>query len=130
MLLWEDFRLSTKIRMFQRIKLPQELAGLQERLVKDLEKVSSARNRYAHRLSLVRLADAYLIDKGHKPYKVDEKTFSEFKEMAMETLAGLRMILLKQQGLAVSGPSKMMWIPTDQINGMWDENGQKKSSKS
>jgi len=96
---------------------------MQKELGKELEKLSSIRNKFAHRLSLMTLEETFLIDKSHRPYKIDEDNFKKFKERAIKALLGLRHILLKQKGIDPKSirTSESVWIPVDKIKLQYDE---------
>ena len=51
-LLWEDFRFSTKIKLFAEIKLLNGFEKEQKSLVKKLEQLSSIRNKFAHTFAI------------------------------------------------------------------------------
>lgn len=93
-----------------------------QKLVKELEKLSSIRNKFAHRLSLATLEETFLIDNLHKPCKVEDK-FKEFIERAIKALASLRYILLKQKGIGPKsfGTSELVWILVDKMKSEYDE---------
>jgi len=114
-LLWEDFRFRTKIRLFGEIPLHDK--DTQSQLVKELGKLASIRNKYAHCLSIVTLEETFLINKKLKPYKVDDEVFDKFKERALKTLWALKAILLSQKGIdpKTLGSAKMVWMPTDKM---------------
>jgi len=110
-LLWEDFPFRTKRRLFQEINVSEKLKDFQKEISNSLERLGSIRNKFGHRLSLITLKESYLIDKGHKPYKIDKEMFKSFKDKAIETLAKLRYLLLIQKGIKPSNISKdSYWI--------------------
>ena len=117
MFLWEDFKLSTKIRMFGEVDLPESIKEIQKYTKKELEKISSIRNKYAHKLSLITLEKAYLIDKNHNPLETDDKSFSETIEHIKSMLGNLKMILFNQKGYDISSLSKgdLIWMKLKDI---------------
>jgi len=122
-LLWEDFPLRTKIRLFSKIPFKQQdYIELQSETIAKLEKLSSIRNKFAHRLSLISAEEAYLIDKEKKVFKVDEAQFNDFKNKAIHVLASLKWILFAQQGIDISKIKfgKLESIPIDKIHSKYD----------
>jgi hypothetical protein len=83
-LMWEDFRLSTKVRLFAKIDLPTELQAKQKEIVKTLlNEVIPTRNRYAHLASIILVhsgvAVSSWVDKGHKMSQIADKDFKVFR---------------------------------------------------
>jgi hypothetical protein len=119
-ILYTDIRFNVKIKIFENTKLPSEFEEEQKKLVKHLKDLSETRNKFAHQLSLISLDSAYLIGKSDKPYKVDDKVFNDFKNKAVDTLAGLKAIFLAEQGVSIEGIGKSVWIPVDKIKSRYD----------
>lgn len=97
-LLWEDFRLSTKVRLFKEVLVPQELETTQRRIINDLEKrLLPVRNKYAHRSGVIYAERgggiAFLLDKGLKPFVISEKDFKEFRKTCKHVLNMLDEII-------------------------------------
>ena len=119
-LLWEDFRLSTKIRLFKEIPLEVKLKDIQSKIVSQLEYLSTIRNKLAHRLSMITPDRTFLIGKKHKAFEIDDKLFGEFKDRAISVLADLKFILLTQKGVNIDDvvKAKTVWLPISKIKGL------------
>jgi hypothetical protein len=91
-LLWEDFRLATKIKLFEALPIVGEGKNFQSKVVAQLRKLSSKRNKFAHRISLITSDGTYLIDKDHRPYPVTDEDMEKFREEAKDTLAALKAV--------------------------------------
>ncbi|MBI2971746.1 MAG: hypothetical protein HYY37_04995 [Candidatus Aenigmarchaeota archaeon] len=117
MLLWENFTFSTKVKMFGKLKLPDELISTQENLVKRLNKMLEARNNFAHRLSLIHLNEVYLIGKDTKPFKIDDKKFKELLEEAISIRESLEALYFYQKGITpeMLENAKTMWVDIKDI---------------
>lgn len=92
-LLWEDFRLSTKIRLFEAIPFTGEGKKFQNEVVKHLRKLASIRNKFAHRLSMINSEGTFLIDRGHQEFPVTDERMEEFRQEARFTLAALKAVI-------------------------------------
>ena len=124
-ILWEDFRLSTKIRLLEEIKIIGE-EDVKKKLAKEIKKLSSIRNKFAHRLSLITMDKVGLIDKKHKLYEFNDKGHEEFKDRAIDTLARLKLILLKQKGFTdFSISKKSYWTRLRDIKSPKNKNSEK-----
>ena len=127
-LIWEDFRFSTKLRLFREIDLPLESKVKQKELANELDKLSRIRNKFAHRFSLVTTNETFLIDQKHKGIPVTEKTFNDFKKRVKIALSLLRGLLLSQKGISMFGDSKLMWGTTAQISDPYEKRAKTKSA--
>lgn len=98
-LIWEDFRLSTKVRLFRQIDLPEELQAKQKGIARTLEeKLLPTRNRFAHRQSVILthkgVTVASLIDKGYKLSEITDKDFKAFRKECGRVTRMLQDVLL------------------------------------
>lgn len=97
-LMWEDFRLSTKVKLFEEIDLPKELQPKQRLIVKTLRNnLIPTRNRYAHRASIILVhagqAVTTFVDKGHKMSPITDREFRAFRKNCNRTRKMLEDVL-------------------------------------
>lgn len=92
-LLWEDFRLSTKIRLFEAIPFTGNGKKFQTKVANQLRRLSSIRNKFAHRLSMINSEGTFLIDKDHQAFPVTDEKMEEFRQEARYALAALKAII-------------------------------------
>jgi hypothetical protein len=95
---WEDFRFSTKVRMFGLIEFPEKHAKIQKRLVKELESLSRVRNRFAHSPSILyslpkQPITAALVVKGSRLEEIRPKEFKKFLTRCYRAIEDLRRLL-------------------------------------
>ena len=99
-LMWEDFKFSTKIKLFGEIEFSNEnIRTAQKRIVKELEELSRIRNKFAHRMGLVVPGHTFLIDKKRVPIKIDETMLKDYRKRCKKVIIELRAILISQTGL-------------------------------
>jgi hypothetical protein len=122
MLLWPELTLSLKIRMFEAIPLRDELKPLQEDACKEVMKLATIRNKFAHGLSVIdmdkkrRKAVIGLIVKKHNLFPVTEKTFNDFADKYARIVNLFEKIMYAQKGLKPPTKETFKWIPLDRID--------------
>lgn len=95
---WEDFRFSTKLRLFELLKLPPRLQKLQKETSKELTKLSNVRNKFAHRASfVVEGQGSWLIDKRGL-YQVGERHLEEYRRRCVKALEALLQVDFELRG--------------------------------
>src|SRR5690606_27235078 len=58
-----------------------------------LRRLSSIRNKFAHRLSMINSEGTFLIDKDHQAFPVTDEKMEEFRQEARYALAALKAII-------------------------------------
>lgn len=119
-LMWEDFPFSVKIKMFSEMGLGKGFEKKKKEMVRNLEKLSSFRNKIAHGLAIFNLKDKHIASgskKGFKFISVDRKTMNDFRKKVKDVHASLRAILLHWAGVRPEhmAKSKLMWVPIEKI---------------
>jgi len=114
---WEDFRLSTKVRLFSEIHLPDKMRKMQSLIVHLLrDKLLPTRNKFAHSPSTFEEHQTALIVRGRKYYEVTPKSFKEFKETCYKVMAMLRYIVWTQEEvIAIPKSMRGLMITPDQL---------------
>jgi len=84
-LMWEDFRLSTKVRLFEKIDMPKELQVKQKEIARTLQNnLLPTRNKYAHREAIIvvfgGVGQTTLVDKRYKMVPISPKNFRLFRK--------------------------------------------------
>jgi len=96
-LLWEDFRLSTKVRLLAQVDVSEPLRKKQQYVVRTLQsKLLPARNKYAHLQGIVSTKDdtaAILVDRGYKLREITDKEFRDFQKECNRIFHSLQEIL-------------------------------------
>jgi hypothetical protein len=95
---WEDFRFSTKVRMFGLIEFPQKHLKMQKKLVKELESLSRVRNRFAHSPSVFygvpkKPLMTALVVKGTTLEELHPREFKKFLTRCYQAIEDLRSLL-------------------------------------
>jgi hypothetical protein len=95
---WEDFRFSTKLRLFELLKLPPQLQELQKETCRELRDLSKVRNKFAHRSSFI-LEDqgSWLIDKRGL-HEVDKGHLEVYRRRCVRALEALLQVDLELKG--------------------------------
>jgi len=122
-MLWEDFRFSTKIKLFQIMAVPDNLKELHEDTFRELLRLPEARNKFAHRLSLTDGHKTWLIGKNHKPEEINDVFFDDFKKRCIHTLASLKCIYFTLQGIPPESflHTKRIKIKAGKIDTTWPD---------
>lgn len=122
-LLWENFSISLKIRLFNEIDFGKNLKKVKEQLVKDLNNLNSIRNKMAHGLGIVSLKYRYVVSRESKGMPINEKFISEFRKKSKNVLASLHAILCYRAGIKPENlkDAILKWVMVDKITGHFAE---------
>lgn len=122
-LLWENFSMFLKIKLFNEIDFGEKFEERKKQIVKDLNELNSIRNKIAHWLGIVSLKDRFIAGRDYKAISIDKEFISKFRKKAKNTLAFLKAILCYWAGVDPKNlkSGKRKWIKLDKITGHFAE---------
>ncbi len=122
-LLWQNFSMSLKIKLFNEIDFGKKFEKKKKRIVKDLNELNSIRNKIAHWLGIVTLNDKFIVGRNYKNILIDKKFLDEFRKKAINVLKSLKAILCYWAGINPRDLQKeeRRWVKIDKIAGHFVE---------
>jgi len=122
-LLWENFSMSLKIKLFNEIDFGKGFKERKKQIVKDLSELNSIRNKIAHWLGIVSLKNKFIAGRDYKVVSIDKKFIDRFRKEAESILASLHTILYYWAGIKPEDfkGTKRKWIKIDRIAGHFAE---------
>lgn len=130
-LLWENFSMSLKIKLFNEIDFGKKFEEKKKQIIKDLNELNSIRNKIAHWLGIVTLKDKFIAGRDYKSILIDKKFLDGFRKKAINVLKSLKAILYYWAGISPKDlkNEKRIWVKIDKIGGHFAEKDNFKPKK-